>query len=152
MKIMKKTISICLAVLMLCACGVSAFADNSTVIPIEATNCISSYSGTEKVATFSLSFTLGINYYAGVTTTFNLDGSEELHYSVNWTPASQYIKVALRNVSTNSFYFINISSGSSSGTWDISDNAVPAGTYQVCIINPLDSVGEVSGLAYFYWI
>ena len=57
MKIMKKVMALCLALAMVCACGINAFAAEEDIAPME-TQAVSVMNPSARAATFGLEFDL----------------------------------------------------------------------------------------------
>lgn len=151
----KKTFTILLAFAMVMTLGVHAFAaEDEAIMPVPVVAEITS-NGTGVMplsGTFSISFnSLGANYYTAYSGTFSLSGTEKLGYSASWSPTAQNIKIGVRNTSTGTIYDTTISGGDASGTFRLSSKSVPAGEYQVVVINPYGASYSVSGNINFEW-
>lgn len=146
----KKIIALLLSFVMIMSLGISASAIGLES-PMPAPGS-SEESGIMPLSgTFSIYFNLGINYYTAYSGTFSLDGTEKLGYSASWSPTTQYIALGVRNTSTSEIYYITLSGGNATGTFRLSSKNVPAGQYQVVVVNPSDSSYTVNGNVNLEW-
>jgi hypothetical protein len=156
MKTITKRILSLTMIMAMCICmSIPVFAaeDATTVpTPVEAA-VVGDESGImPRNAGFSISFTkLGANNYVAYLGTFSLTGTEKLGYSSSWTPTAQEIKIGVRNTSTGKIYDTVIYNGDASGTFKLSSKSVPAGEYQVIVINPYGASYSVTGNVNFEW-
>lgn len=153
----KKMIAVLLSLAVAMSFGVTAFAaESEATVPAPVKAGMVGDEGVMPMSgTFSIPFSnLGINHYIAYGGTFSLNGNEKLGYKASWTPTTQEIKIGVRNINTGEIYDKVIYGGNADSTLNLSTDPsrkVPAGQYQVVVINPYGASSTVSGNINFEW-
>ena len=156
MKMVKKLVVLMFVLALVSACAISAYASEVSATPPPVANIPDSVNNSDitRDATTPVQFTLGVNNFQGTDTWWDLDGTEVLSFSVLWAPRSQFIKIGVRNYSTGLIYDTGdnvVVGGDYEGRLRLRSKNVPAGRYQIVVINPYGSIGTVSGSASYWW-